>query len=153
MSPGENDPESYGPPGTGPSRGEKEDEKEREKRQEKGGGLDEKYRRNPVGFAAWALVIIWLGITLLLRNIDVIDDSDQGWALFFWGGGAIFIIEALVRLLVPRWRRPIVGSFVWGAIWVGIGFGLWYGRWAAIGPIVIIAVGVGILAGRLIPRR
>jgi hypothetical protein len=134
-------------------RGEKQDEKEREKKREKGQGLDEKYKRNPLGFVAWALIIIWLGVTLLLQNANVIGEDDHQWAVFFWGGGVIFLAEALVRIVVPKWRRPLIGSFIWGAIWLGVGFGLWYDKWEVIGPIVIIAIGVAILAGRLAPRR
>ncbi len=136
-------------------RDEKGDEKEREKKQEKGGGLDEKYRRDPLSFVTWALLIIWLGVDLLFQNTNVgpFAKSGQGWAIFVWGVGALILGEALIRLLVPRWRRSILGSFVWGAIWLGVGFGLWFGEWEIIGPIVIIALGVGILAGRLVPRR
>ena len=54
------------------------------------------------------------------------SNSDHGWAIFLWGGGAIILLGAIVRLMVPRFRRPLVGAFVWGAIWVGVGFGLWY---------------------------
>jgi hypothetical protein len=140
-----------------PNRGEKQDEKqgekEQEKRQEKGKNLDEKYRRDPLGFVSWALLIIWLGVTLLLKNSGVIPEDDRQWAIFFWGGGVIIFAEALLRLAIPRFRRPIVGSFVWGAIWLGVGFGLWFDEWEIIGPIVLIAVGVAILAGRLLPRR
>ncbi len=134
-------------------RGEKQNEKDREKKQEKGEGLDEKYRRNPLGFVAWALVIIWLGVTLLLQNFDVVENDDHQWAFFFWGGGVIFLAESLLRMAVPKWRRSVVGSLVWGAIWIGVGFGLWFDKWEVIGPIVIIAIGVAILAGRLVPRR
>ena len=145
------------PPGggspRGPYRDEKQNEKEQEKKQEKGQGLDEKYHRNPLGFVTFALLVIWLGVTLLLQNSGVIENNDRGWALFAWGGGALILLEAIVRLVVPRFRRPVMGGFVWGAIWVGVGFGLWFDRWEVIGPIVIIAVGVAILAGRLVPRR
>jgi hypothetical protein len=138
-------------------RGEKQDEKQREKeqekQQEKGRNLDEKYRRNPLGFVSWALIIIWLGVTLLLQNLDVFTDDQQSWAVFAWGGAVIIFAEALLRLAVPRWRRSVVGSFIWGAIWAGVGFGLWFGNWEIIGPVVVIAIGVGILAGRLVPRR
>jgi len=134
-------------------RDEKGDEKEREKRREKGQGLDEKYHRNPAGFVAWALVIIWLGVTLLLQNLDIFARDDNAWAVFFWGGAVIFFVEAMLRLMVPRFRRSIVGSLIWAAIWAGVGFGLWFEKWEVIGPIVIIAIGVGILAGRLAPRR
>jgi hypothetical protein len=132
---------------------EKQGEKEQEKQQEKGRGMDEKYRRNPLGFVTVALLVIWLGVTLLLQNAGVIDDNDQGWAVFLWGGGALILLTAVLRLVVPRWRRPIVGSIVWGAIWLGVGFGLYYDAWEVIGPIVIIAIGVAILVGRLAPRR
>jgi hypothetical protein len=135
--------------------GKKPNEKEREKRQEKGQGLDEKYRRNPLGFVAWALVIIWFGVTMLLQNLDLFADGneDQQWAIFVWGAGAIFLIEACLRLVVPRWRRSVLGSFVWGAVLVVVGFGLWYDKWEVVGPIIVIAIGVGILVGRLVPRR
>ena len=134
-------------------REEKQQEKEREKKQEKGQGLDEKYRRNPLGFVSFALLIIWLGVILLLQNADVIPDDDDGWAIFLWGGGGLILLGAVIRLLVPAWRRPVIGTFIWGAIWVGVGFGLRYQSWEVVGPIVIIAIGVAILAGRLAPRR
>jgi hypothetical protein len=147
------------PEQSGQNRGEKQDEKQHEKKQEKGRGVDEKYRRNPLGFVSFALLIIWLGITLLLGNADVfgaenaVGRDEHQWSFFLWGGGVIILLGALTRLMVPRWRRPVVGSFIWGAIWVGAGFGLRYDKWEVIGPIVIIAIGVAILAGRLAPRR
>lgn len=146
-----------GPPPAPHRRDEKQDEKqgekEQEKKQEKGQSLDEKYRRNPLGFITFALLVIWLGITLLLQNADVIEDGDRGWAIFFWGGGVLILLEAVMRLVVPRFRRPVLGAFIWGAIWLGIGFGLWYDRWELIGPLVIIAIGVAVLVGRLVPRK
>ncbi len=140
-------------PGRDEKQDEKQGEKEQEKQQEKGAGLDEKYRRNPLRFVSFALLIVWLGVTLLLENTNTIPEDDRAWAVFFWGGGVIILAEALVRLAVPRWRSPIISSFIWGAVWLGVGFGLWYGEWEVIGPIVIIAVGLGILVTRLIPRR
>jgi hypothetical protein len=141
----------------GPHRHEKQDEKqgekEQEKRQEKGRGMEEKYRHNPVGFVAFALVIIWLGVSLLLQNAGVTHNDDQGWATFAWGAGAIILAGALVRLAVPRFRRPVAGELIWGAIALGVGFGLWFGRWEVIWPIIIIAVGVAILVSRFAPRR
>lgn len=153
-------PGRYQPPGQypqGPRRPEKQDEKpgekEQEKKQEKGRGMDEKYHRNPLGFVTFALTIIALGVVLLLQNSDVISSDRHGWAIFAWAAGGLVLLEALLRFVMPRFRRPLLGSFIWGAILVGVGFGLWYDRWELIGPIVIIAVGVGILAGRLIARR
>ena len=147
MDPGENNQNR------GDSRHEKQ-EKGQEKEQEKGQGLDEKYRRNPLGFVTFALLIIWLGVFLLLQRRGILADDWKGWAIFAWGGGGLAFIEALIRLNVPRWRQPVIGGFVGAAIWTGVGFVCWQGGdWEIIGPIVIIAIGVAILAGRLMPRR
>ena len=150
-------PPGYPPPGApqqpGPGRKpEKQDEKENEKQQEKGQSLDEKYKRNPLGILSLAFIIIWLGISLLLMNTGVIDD-EKGWAVFAWGGAVIIFTEAFLRLAVPKWRRSVMGSFIWGAVWAGVGFGLWFDAWEVIGPIVVIAIGVALLLGRLIPRN
>jgi hypothetical protein len=145
-------PQGYPPPEPRRDRRpEKQDEKENEKQQEKGQSLDEKYRRNPLGLLSLAFLIVWLGVMLLLMNTDVIDD-EKGWAVFAWGGAVIIFAEAFIRLAVPKWRRSVMGSFIWGAVWAGVGFGLWFDRWEVIGPLVVIAIGLGLILGRLIPR-
>ena len=137
----------------GPHHPEKEDEKEQEKRKEKGGSMDEKYHRDPARYFSMALLIVWIGVILLLRNLGHFPKEDQGWGLFFWGWAGLAFGEAAIRLANPRWRRPHFGSFIWVAVLVGLGFGLWFDNWKVIGPVVIIAVGVAILAGRLVRRR
>ena len=74
-------------------------------------------------------------------------DDEKGWAVFAWGGAVIIFTEALLRLAVPKWRRSVMGSFIWGAVWAGVGFGLWFDEWEVIGPIVVIAIGVALLLG------
>jgi hypothetical protein len=130
---------------------QKHDEKHDEKRQEK--GIDEKYRRNPLGALSFAFLLVWLGVILLLQNTGAIKVSEHAWAIFFWGGGGLIVAETIVRLATPRWRRAVMGSFIWGAVWIGVGFGLWFGNWDVIGPLVLIAVGLGILVGRFSRRR
>jgi hypothetical protein len=147
------DPEQREPDGSVRPRHEK-DEKGQEKQQEKGRGVDEKYRKNPLGFVTFALLVIWLGVFLLLQNQHVFADDHRSWAIFAWGGGALALVEAMLRVAVPRWRQPVVGGFVGAAIWIGVGFGLRYeSNWEIVGPIMIIAVGVAILLGRIAPRR
>ena len=145
--------EGQGGQNTGFPRNEK-DEKGQEKQQEKGQSMDEKYRRDPVGFVAFAFIIIWLGIFLLLQNQNVLPDDHQGWAIFAWGVAGIWLVEILLRIGVPRWRKPLGGTFVPMVIAVGVGFGLWSDdNWEIIGPIILIAVGIAILFGRVVNRR
>ncbi len=127
------------------------DEKE-EKGGEKGESFEEKWVRDPLGTAMGALVIIWLGVTMLLANLDLafIGWGDW-WAWFLLGLGAIFILEAIVRLVVPDYRRPVGGKIIAGVVLLIIGASgsflpfdfdqLW--------PLIPIAVGLAILFGGL----
>ncbi len=129
-------------------------EKGQEKQEEKGRGTDEKYQRNPLGFVMFAFALFWLGVYLLLRNRHVFPDTEQSWAYLVWGLAALAYIEIIIRLLVPKWRRSVGGTLVWAAIWTGVGIGLWTGGdWEIIGPLVLIAIGVGLIISRLVPRR
>jgi hypothetical protein len=140
-------------PKSGMPRYEKE-EKAQEKQEEKGRGPDEKYERNPLGFMMFAVALFWLGVYLLLRNRRVFPDTDQSWAYLVWGVAGIALVEIIIRLMVPRWRKAITGTFVWGVIWAGVGFGMWTNSdWDIVGPVVIIAIAIALVLGRLIPRR
>lgn len=151
QSPGQGS-SGQGGPSPGWPRNEK-DEKGQEKQQEKGQSLDEKYRRDPVGFVTFACIIIWLGVFLLLQNQDIVAENNKGWAIFVWGAAAIWLVEILLRLGVPRWRRPLGGTFVPMVAAAAVGFGLYTDNWEIFGPIVLIAIGVAIVVGRLLPRR
>ena len=134
-------------------RNEKE-EKGQEKRDEKGQGPDEKYERNPVGYLLFAVLLFWVGVFFLLRNRHIIPDDDRGWAYLVWGAAALAFLEIAIRLAIPRFRRALTGTFVWAAIWTGVGAGLWTGGdWEIIGPVILIAVGIALVVGRLVPRR
>ncbi len=128
---------------------------EKDEKEEKGGaggGMEEKWVRDPLGTAMGALIIIWLGVTMLLANLDLafIGWGDW-WAWFLLGIGGIFILEAIVRLVVPDYRRPVGGKIIAGVVLLIIGasgtflpFGfdqLW--------PLIPIAVGLAILFGGL----
>ncbi len=145
------------------------DEKEVTKQEEK--SYEEKWRRDPIGAVSWAIFLIWAGVVLLLYNLDrltfLIDRverlnlpfadlpfdlpfiDERAWQVFFLGAGIIVLIEILIRLFIPIYRRPIVGSI----IWAGVLFGLAFGTWEYIGPGIIIAIGLAIILGGYIRRR
>jgi hypothetical protein len=145
------------------------DEKTIEMREEK--GVDEKWSRDPLGSIFFAVSLIWLGVVLLLTNLgrltiltDFVDRlglphpnlpfelpfaDARTWQVFFLGAAAIVIMEIIIRLLIPMYRRPVVGSILWAGVLLVLA--LW--NWTIIWPLALVAIGVSILLGGLIRRR
>ena len=128
----------------------------RNEKGEKGEGesWDEKWRRDPVDAAMWAVILIWAGIVLLGSNMGWFDGFETlpAWSIGFLGAGVIVFLAVLFRLLVPAYRRPIAGNLILAAILIGIGLGEVVG-WVIIGPIVLIGIGAGILLTGIFRRR
>jgi hypothetical protein len=151
-----------------PVRNEKE-EKDVAKHEEK--GFEEKWQRDPISAISWALILIWVGVVLLLYNLDQISSLvdfvaglnlpladlpfdipffyPEAWQIFFLGAGVIVTLEIITRLLFPTYRRQIVGS----VLWAGILFGLALGNWEIVVPASVIAAGLVILLGGFTKRR
>ena len=128
---------------------------EKEEKDEKdSGGWDEKWRRDPVDAAMWALILIWAGLVLLGANIGIFDQFDgvEAWAIGFFGAGVIVWLAAGFRLLVPAYRRPLVGNLIGGAVLIAIGLGSFI-DWIIIVPLILIALGAGLLLTGLFRRR
>lgn len=141
-------------------RNEKE-EKDLQKRQEK--SAEEKWRRDPLGAIVWAGILIWAGVVMLAANLgafDLIADFMdrlpfdigelplrldfiplEGWAVFWVGAAIILLLEVAVRLVMPEYRRPVVGTLILAIVFLGIGLG----TWSCILPLILIGVGVSIL--------
>lgn len=142
---------------------EKFDEKEMEKQEEKSAeeksaeekSYEEKYRRDPLGTLIWAFILIWAGVVWLANNFGFLDRIRIGfsdlpfdmpfarevWAFFFLGAGVILLIEVIIRLTVPDYRRPVLGTFIMAVVFFGIGIG----NWELIWPLVLILIGATIL--------
>jgi hypothetical protein len=150
---------------------EKYDEKELQKHEEKTAEektseektYEEKYRRDPLGTLVWAVILIWAGLVWLANNFNFLDQirirtaalpfdlpfRTQVWALFFLGAGVILLIEVLIRLTVPEYRRPVMGTVILAVVFFGIGLGSWNLIW----PLVLIAIGASILLRGLFSQR
>ena len=122
---------------------EKHDEKDRE----------EKWRRDPLSGMVWAAILIWAGLVLLADNFRLLASFQQlqAWALILMGAGVILLIEVAVRLTMPAYRRPVVGTLILGLILIGAGLGEVL-SWDVVGPLVLIGIGVFILT-RVFFRR
>ena len=119
---------------------------QKEEKDEKGSGdsWDEKWRNDPVNAAVLALILIWAGLVWLADNLNffVTPETLGTWSVIFIGAGLIVFLGVLVRLLVPAYRRPVVGSIIFGVILIAIGLGDLI-SWMVIGPLILIAIGVG----------
>jgi hypothetical protein len=150
---------------------EKFDEKDMEKRDEKSPeekNWDEKYRRDPLGTMVWALIFIWAGCVFLASNMGWLDaflrrGSDipgfgfmmrmaGAWPIVLVGAGAIVLIEVVVRLLVPAYRRPVMGSLIFAIILIGVGLGDLI-SWNLIWPAILIVLGISVLMRGVMRNR
>lgn len=127
---------------------EKQEKKHDEKKWD---SHEEKWQHDPIGRIIFGLIVVWLGISFLLRTMDIVY-WDDWWAYFILGLGAIFIIEILIRMLRPEYQRPYMGKLIAAVVLIAIGLGNIYNieNWW---PFVIIAVGIIILLGGLRRHR
>jgi len=126
---------------------EKGDEKQQEKMDEK--SVEEKYRRDPLGSMIWAGILIWAGVVLLGGNLGYLDALPLpvglgAWGLVFAGAGVLLFLEVLLRLVIPEYSRPVIGTLIVALIFLGIGLNDVVG-WQFIWPVLIIGVGLMML--------
>jgi len=136
---------------------EKEDEKKGEKQEkedEKRKGWDEKWRRDRVNAVSWAAILIWGALVLLAETSDFKNHFSwwEGRAVFFAGAGAVLLLTALYRLIVPEHRRAVTGNVILGLVFLGIGLGDLV-SWDYIWVIVLVVIAVMILLRAFAPRR
>lgn len=143
---------------------EEKDEKEVQKHEEK--TMEEKWHRDPLGTMIWALILIWAGLVWLGWNFGVLEHyaflkrliASNGnieppiWSLIFLGAGVLILIEVVIRLVIPTYRRSVIGSIIVAAIFLGIGLGDLV-SWNLIWPVVIIAIGLMIIIQGLFRRK
>ncbi|MGD8623994.1 MAG: hypothetical protein PVF47_13875 [Anaerolineae bacterium] len=133
--------------GEKPEKQEKEEEKHEK-------SWEEKWRRDPLSAAVWALILIWLGVALLADNIGLFDSLRQvnGWTLFFAGAGLILLLEVAFRLVMPEYRQPVIGNIILALVFLGIGLGSIV-NWGIVWGLVIIGIGLYVLYTGLFRRR
>jgi hypothetical protein len=136
---------------------EEKDEKDLSSRDEKSAGAN--WRRDSLSTIAWAVVLIWAGVVLLLLNntdllarfpLDRVEGwglSSPVWSLIFIGAGVIFLVEALIRLAVPAYRKPVWSTLFFAVILIGVGLGNIF-DWRIVGALVLIFLGLSMFFRR-----
>jgi hypothetical protein len=129
-------------------RNEKEEEKRGEKEREKGRSWDEKWQHDSPRVISIAALLIWGGLVALAgtSNFFDFDWAERGWAVFLLGAGVILILKAIIRAIVPEFRRAIGASLIIGLVLLAVGlFELIGWNWNYMWPVVLIAIGLIIL--------
>ena len=123
---------------------EKKKKAEREGGKRAGGkNWDEKWRRDPVNVISWLAIVIWAGLGLLAEITHWGPDTFywwSTWAVIMAGAGAILILAAFARLLMPEHRHPIIGNLVMGFVFLSVGLVPFWGLFR-IGAIIFILGG------------
>lgn len=130
------------------------DEKQEKQEEKEEKSWDEKWRRDPLNAAAWALILMWAGVVLLADNFGMLDwiPRLEGWSFFFLGAGGILILEIILRLLLPAYRQPVTGNLILAGVFIAIGLGSIL-DWRCIGPGILIAIGAYLLITGVLRRR
>jgi hypothetical protein len=68
----------------------------------------------------------------------------EAWPVIALGAGVILLGEIVIRLLVPAYRRPIVGTLILSGVLIGIGSEQITGK-EVIWALILIALGAGLL--------
>lgn len=145
---------------------EKEEEKnEKNWSNEEEKSFEEKWRRDSLGAIVWALILIWAGVVFLASNMGILGAFNdflarfglqtaelpfklpflrlEAWSLIFIGAGVLLLAEVVIRLLIPSYRKPVVGTAILAVVALGIGLG----TWGLIFPLILIVAGLAILFG------
>lgn len=147
---------------------EKFNEKAVEKRDEK---VADKGQEDLVSAVVGGSILIWAGLVLLAGNrgyseqmrgfLDSLSIQPYSFdwevpffglaavQLFLLGAGAILVVEGVIRLLVPAYRRSVAGTFIGAVVLLSLAVG----KWQLIWPLIVIAIGASILVSGLVRRR
>jgi hypothetical protein len=135
---------------------EKQDEKQDEKHGKDEKSTDEKWRRDPLGAVIWALILIWAGVVFLVQNLGLLPVERFGligtWGAILVGAGVLLLLEVLVRVLIPEYRRPVVGTLILAFVLIGVGLGQ-LANWGVLWGVALVIIGAAVLVGGLMRRR
>jgi hypothetical protein len=125
-------------------------EEKNEEKEEKGQG----WGRDPLGGVVAALILISVGIVFLAQTLGYIEWNQFGgiWNLIFIAIGLVLLFEVIVRLLVPAYRRPVLGTVIGACVMLAIGLGGILGSMSVL-AVGLIVVGVVVLLSGLFRGR
>ncbi len=108
-------------------------------------------KHDPLSGLTGGLILILLGTLFLLTTMDYLSWSNW-WQYFLLGLGAIFILEALIRLIIPKAGKSFTGKLIGGSILLIIGASFVFGlvTWW---PLILIAVGIIVIISGFVKSK
>jgi hypothetical protein len=115
--------------------------------------------RDSLSTLIWALIFIWAGGVLLAENLGYLGAlqtrltglpgvlsyfGQAAWPLIFLGAGVLVLVEVVIRLVVPSFRRRLLGRVILAVLLIGVGLGP-LTNWGLIWPVVLIIIGASLL--------
>ena len=108
--------------------------------------------RDPISRAMGGLVLILLGVVFFIVQSGMFDVTwSNMWGLFLMGLGGLLILQAILRVFFPSYRRGVIGLAIGGCVLIAIGSIPFGGAvWAQWWPLGLIALGVALLLQQFI---
>jgi hypothetical protein len=117
--------------------------------------VETRQRRVNLDTLFWAGILVWTGAVLLASNFGYLDwFTYQGgrlawhlpfrasaWRLVFLGVAVIVGAEIAVHLLVPKYRRNVLGYLILVIVFASLGVGYVNVIW----PAILIVVGIALM--------
>lgn len=134
---------------------QEKDEKEEKDRGEREWDKGEQWTGgDALGPLVWGLIIILAGLAFVAANLSLYPwlNWENVWSFIFLAAGLLFLLEVVLRLVMPSYRRPVRGRIILAFVALAIGLGGLVG-WELTWPFVIIAVGLAIIVGVFVRPR
>jgi hypothetical protein len=114
------------------------------------------WKQDRLDSAGWGLFFIWGALVIVAEVTKFADNFDwwSGWGVFFVGAGIIALIQAIIRLIIPQFRRKWMGNLIGSGILFAIGFAL--GDWEGFSwfwVIILAIIGIAILTKVFTQKR
>jgi len=135
-------------------RNEKEEKEEKDTGQREWDKGEQWSGGDALGPLVWGLIIILAGLAFAAVNLGLYPwlSWENVWSFIFIGAGVLFLLEVILRILMPAYRRPVRGRIILAFVALAIGLGGLIG-WEITWPLVLIAVGLAIIIGVFVRPR
>ena len=109
-------------------------------------------QRDPISRAMGGMVLILLGVIFFMVQSEMFAVTwTNMWGLFLMGLGGLLILQAILRVFFPAYRRGTFGLIIGGLVLIAIGSIPFGGAdWAQWWPLGLVALGVALLIQQFI---